>query len=399
MTGLLPLAEAQARLLAMAVPLPVEHVAIDDALGRFLTQPLIALGTRPTADLSAMDGYAVRSATLPGPWRVVGESAAGHPFAGTVGDGEAVRIATGALVPEGTDRVLIQEDCARAGDVLTLGGTPPPATNIRRRGSDFASGQVVLAAGAAVGAAQVGLAYACGHRQVAVRRNARIAIIESGDELAPPGAPASPHHIPASNGAMIAALLRAVPCRINRSAPVADALGALTQALADGSNADVIVTSGGASVGDHDLLRPALEAYGAEVAFWKVAIRPGKPLVVARKGSQVILGLPGNPAASFVTAWLFLLPLLRALGGAVQCLPARVEVELAGALGANGARTAFLRASWDGSHVSAARMDDSGAVAALAASNCLIERAAHAPSAAPGTRVVIHPFAPPCPRG
>lgn len=285
----LPLENAQARLLALAEPLPVERVTVEEALGRYLAEPLKARRTQPAADLSAMDGYAMLSDNMAGPWRVVGESAAGHPFAGTVRAGEAVRISTGAVMPAGGDAVILQEDLTRDGDRLTLTGEPPspPGKHIRCRGMDFHEGNEVLQPGTRIGPAQAALAVSAGHGHLAVRRRPRIAIIDSGDELSPDCENCAAHQLPASNGIMLAAMAADIPCEITRFGPVTDNMDALVQALGQAGEADVIVTSGGASVGDHDLVRPALEAWGAELDFWKVAIKPGKPILVARRGWQI----------------------------------------------------------------------------------------------------------------
>ena len=391
--ALLPVDEAQARLLALAVPLPVERVPVAEALGRYLAEPLTARRTQPPADLSAMDGYALRAADLPGPWRVIGESACGHPFAGAVSTGEAVRIATGALMPDGADMVLMQEDAARESDALTLTGTPPDPTgkHIRRTGNDFIDGAALLPAGTRLGPGQLGLVLAAGHRLVAVRRLPRIALIDSGDELASDPTQCALHQIPASNGVMLAALAAsALPCSVQRIGPVADTMEALAHALDQTADADVVVTSGGASVGDHDLIRPALAAWGAELDFWKVAIKPGKPIMVARRGHQLVVGLPGNPVSSHVTAFLFLLPLLRALIGAAEPLPRAVTALAAEDLPAAGPRREYLRAAWDGHHVTVRLNQDSGALATLAASNALLERAEHAPPVRAGDAVRVY---------
>lgn len=393
--ALLPVAEAQARLLALASPLPIERVPVAEALGRYLAEPLLARRTQPPGDLSAMDGYALRAAELPGPWRVVGESACGHPFEGSLGPGEAVRIATGALMPEGADMVLMQEDATREGERLTLTGTPPdpPGKHIRRRGMDFAEGAILLPKGARLGPAQLALTLGGGHGHIAVRRPPRIVVIDSGDELASDPGDCARHQIPASNGVMLSALVSsALPCSIERIGPVADRMEALAEALARSEHADVVVTSGGASVGDHDLIRPALEAWGAEIDFWKVAIKPGKPIMVATRGHQLIVGLPGNPVSSHVTAFIFLLPLLRALLGAAEPLPRPVTALAAEDLPAGGPRHEFLRASWDGTRVSACLNQDSGALGALAASNALIDRPVGAPAVAAGQPVLVYPF-------
>ena len=388
----LPLEEAQKRLLELADPLPIENVDVSAALGRYLAEPLIAKRTQPPADLSAMDGYAVLYEEMSGPWRITGESAAGHPFAGEVKPGEAVRIATGALMPAGAGAVILQEDLSRENECLTLTGEPPVPSDrhIRRRGMDFTDGDTVLPAGAAIGPAQSALAISTGNPTVAVRRKPRVVVIDSGDELSADCENCAPHQIPASNGVMLAALAASIPCEIERLGPVADDMDALAAVLAKAENADVIVTSGGASVGDHDLIKPALEKWGAEIDFWRVAIKPGKPILMARRGSQLVLGLPGNPVSSHVTAFLFLLPLLRSLLGAAAPLPRRVETKLSASLKASGARREFLRAHWDGSHIAPLTVQDSGALAALAASNSLIDRPANAQEARPGDPVFAY---------
>ena len=268
----LPLEEAQRRLIALAPSLPVEHRAADECLGLYLAAPLAALRTNPQSPLSAMDGYALRAADLPGPWRVIGESAAGHPWSGAMAPGEAIRISTGAVVPECADMVLLQEDSVRDGNTLTLTGTPPSPTgrHIRPAGMDFALAAPLLASGSRLGAAQIALAIAGGHTDLPVRRAVNVAIIDSGDELAALGIAPGPAQIPASNGAMLALMAAQVPVSISKLGPVPDRLEALIAAFDAARDADVIVTSGGASVGDHDLIRPALEAVGATIDFWRV---------------------------------------------------------------------------------------------------------------------------------
>ncbi|MEW9853698.1 molybdopterin molybdotransferase MoeA [Novosphingobium sp. M1R2S20] len=391
----LPLEEAQARLLALVEPLPIERVDIDGALGRYLAEPLRARRTQPPAALSAMDGYAVAEDDFAGPWRVVGESAAGHPFAGSLARGEAVRISTGARLPANAACVIVQEDIARADDHISLSGEPPspPHKHIRPCGLDFHMDEQVLPAGARLGPAQLALAISAGHRHLPVRRAPRVLVMDSGDELAADPENCREHQVPASNGAMLAAMARGLPCEVQRIGPVPDAMDALAEALAQADDADVIVTSGGASVGDHDLVKPALEAWGAELGFWRVAIKPGKPLIVATREKsgrrQIVLGLPGNPVSSHVTAYLFMLPLLRALLGAAHPLPQAFPVRLGAPLPANGGRRTFMRAIWDFDTVSPAAVQDSSALAALAASNVLIDRPANAPAAEAGAQAHV----------
>ena len=350
------------------------------------------------SDLPAIVGayeHPLRKAPDYSALRFIGESAAGHPFGGQVGAGTAVRIATGAVIPDGADAVILQEDIARHEDVIALSGDGPrPADkHIRRQGMDFATGKQVLGAGARIGPAQTALAISSGHRHLAVHRRPRIAIIDSGDELAADPDHCEPHQIPASNGAMLLAMARSLPCEATRLGPVGDTMAALGEVLARAEDADVVVTSGGASVGDHDLVRPALEVWGAAIDFWRVAIKPGKPLLVATRerpwGRQIVLGLPGNPVSSHVTAYLFLLPLLRRLLGAAQCLPRPFGTRLEAPLAPNGSRRTFVRAHWDGTSASAQQIQDSGALAALAASNVLIDRPARAAAAQAGDEVSV----------
>jgi len=381
------LAEAQARLLDLAEPLPAESLPAERAIGRQLAAPLLARRTQPAADLSAMDGYALRGDEK-GPWRVVGESAAGHPYVGELAPGEAIRISTGALMPDGADAVLLQENADRTGDSLSLNGEGDPSPrHIRRAGFDFALGDTVFEAGKPIGPAQLALALSAGHATLEVHRLPRLAIIDSGDELAADPASCALHQTPASNGAMLAAMAAPLAGRIDRSGPVPDRLDALASALASAEAADVIVTSGGASVGDHDLVRPALEAWGASIAFWRVAMKPGKPIMIAQKGGTLVLGLPGNPVSSYVTAYFFLLPLLRRLTGAADCLPQPVTARLVGEIGPGGKRQEFLRAALVRGAATPIDEQDSSALRALAACNALIDRPVDAPALVTGDEV------------
>jgi molybdopterin molybdotransferase len=343
-----------------------------------------------------MDGYAVLADDLAGPWRIVGESAAGHPFSGEVGRGEAVRISTGAMMPVGLDAVVLQEDVARDADCLALTGDGPdvPGRHIRRLGLDFCEGAPLLKGGSLLGPVQAALAIAGGYKHVPVRRKPRVVVLDTGDELCPEDERCAPHQIPASNGPMLTTMIGAVPSMVRRVGPIPDDLDMLAEAFDGMDDADVIVSSGGASVGDHDLVRPALEAWGARIDFWRVAIKPGKPLLVATRDAgarkQIILGLPGNPASTYVTAFLFLLPLLRAMLGAAAPLPLGAHTRLAAPLDPGGSRREFLRAHWDGTSVRPMALQDSGVLATLAASNALIDRPARAPAAAAGEEALIY---------
>lgn len=380
----LPLEEAQARLLAIAAPLPVEEAPAAEALGRYLAAPLVAQRTQPDADLSAMDGYAV---TGDSPWRVVGESRAGHPFGGTVASGEAVRISTGAAVPEGAAAILVQEDARSEGESLVATERPIPGRHIRRRGFDFAQGDALLGKGSRIGPAALALTLAAGHATLPIHRKPRLAILDSGDELATDPAQCPPGKLPASNGAMLAAMAAAVPCEVLRIGPVPDDRAALAGALARAEDCDLLVTSGGASVGDHDLIRPALEEWGARLDFWRVALKPGKPLIVAQRGAQVVLGLPGNPVSSYVTAFLFMLPLLRRLSGAAAPLPRAVYLTLATSFPPVGTRREFLRARLGENGLEPIAERDSSALLALSRADALVDRPANAPETPAGTPV------------
>ncbi|HET8611410.1 MAG TPA: molybdopterin molybdotransferase MoeA [Sphingomonas sp.] len=392
--SLLPVAEAQARLLALAEPLPVEEAPLVEAVGRWAAADVIARRDQPSAALSAMDGYAIRYAERPGPWTVVGESAAGGGFGRTLGPREAVRIFTGAPVPEGADCVLVQEEAARkpapaeaGGDRLLMAGEGPRgvSANIRPRAADFPAGARLIAEGARITARHVALAAIGGHGAIPVRARPRIALLSTGDELVPPGASTPGAQLPASNAPMLAALLGRHPALVEDRGIVRDDLDAIAQAFGQAAeSADVIVTTGGVSVGDRDLVRPALERAGAKLDFWRVAMRPGKPLLAGRLGNAIMLGLPGNPVSAYVTALIFLLPLIARLGGASDPLPRARAVPLGVALPANGARQDYLRARIEGGRAFAPDGQDSAALAALAAADGLIVRAPHAPPAAIG---------------
>lgn len=387
MGAMLTLEEAQERVLALAPKMPIESVPIETATGRYLAEDLQTQRTQPPADLSAMDGYAIGGEHR-GPWKLVGESRAGTPFDHELVQGETVRISTGAHVPSGADRILIQENAQVDGEAVTCFQDFPNAMrHIRQRGFDFSAGDTVLNAGTHIGPAQLALAIGAGHASLNVRRAPKVAVLDSGDELVADPAHCAEHQIPASNGAMIAAMLAELGCEVVRLGPVPDDREALAAALGKAEGTDILVTTGGASVGDHDLMRPALEAWGAKLDFWKVAMKPGKPIMVAMRGKQVIFGLPGNPVSSFVTCFLFVIPLVRAAMGAKQPLPARATLAAACDLPSIGSRREFLRAYWNGAAVNLADSQDSSALAALAQANCLIDRPANSPQIEAGTPV------------
>jgi molybdopterin molybdotransferase len=387
---LLPVAEAQAWLLASAEPVATERVLLTQAAGRWAAEDVRALRTQPAAALSAMDGYAIRFADLPGPLTVVGESAAGRPFAGRVGPGEAARIFTGAAMPDGADSVLIQEEAARDGAGLVLTGDGPRALggNTRPRGLDFHSGYLLVPAGARLTPARVALTAIGGYGTLTVRRPVRVAIAATGDELVAPGSSDSADKLPESNGVMLAALLADLPVELIDLGILPDDLAVMRDAFA-GVRADLLVTTGGASVGDHDLVRPALEEAGGSVDFWRVALRPGKPMMAGRLGAAVVLGLPGNPVSAFVTALLFVRPVIARLAGAADPLPRTTTALLGEDLPTNGERADYLRAEQRDGRVWTSTVQDSSMLLTLARSTCLIVRPPHAPPARAGDSAEI----------
>lgn len=388
--SLLPVTEAQERLFALAPRVDFERVPLCIAAGRWLAEDVIATRTQPSADLSAMDGYAVRFADLPGPLTVIGESAAGRPFGGAIGAGQAVRIFTGAVLPVGADTVMVQEEATRDGTRLWLTGEGPgrAGRNVRPRGLDFTQGDLLIAHGERLTPARIALAAAAGHAMLAVNRPIRVAIVATGDELVPPGEPVGAGQLPESNGVMLSVLLASLPVVVQDLGIVADDRTALATALA-GIDADIIVTSGGASVGDHDLVRPALEDAGATIDFWRIAMRPGKPMMAGRLGKAMVLGLPGNPVSAFVTATLFLKPLIAAMARARDPLPRALTATLGTPLPANDHREDYLRAELREGRVHAAQRQDSSMLQTLARADCLIRRPAGATAANIGDSVEI----------
>lgn len=390
--SLLPVIEAQARLLALATPMPVETVPLHAATGRWLAEPLTAQRTQPWTALSAMDGYAVRWADMPGPWRLAGAVQAGAlPPETPLEPGTALRIFTGAPMPAGADTVVLQEDVTAQDGLVRLTGDRPGAAgrHVRAQGSDFAAGQILLEAGTHLAAPQIALAALAGHDALPVCARPRVAILSTGDELVPPGAPCPPGKLPASNGVMLRAMAEGAGAVIASEQMVGDDLDAITTAIEAARGADVLVTSGGASVGDHDLVRPALEAAGGAIDFWRIAMRPGKPLIVGRLGGTIFLGLPGNPVSAMVTGALFLLPLLRHLAGSAAPLPAPQRLPLGAPMPATGKRAEFVRARLDAGQASPLAFQDSAAMHAAALADGLIHRPAGSPAAQVGDLVEV----------
>src|SRR5581483_399518 len=313
-------ADALARVLADARPLAGETVSLRNAVGRVLAEDLAALRTQPPAAVSAMDGYGVRAADIsaaPVSLRIVGEVAAGHPFHGTVGQGEAARIFTGGILPPGADTVVIQEFTARTGDVVEIKKPAARGRNVRQAGIDFSRGEVLLHAGQRLTDRDVMLAAAMNHAIVPVHRRPRIAVFGTGDELVPPGGLLQTGEIVYSNGFALLALAEAEGADILDLGIVRDRIEeiAATVRRARQWEADILVTSGGASVGEHDLVQRALRTEGLDLSFWRVALRPGRPMMHGKLGAMQVLGVPGNPVSSYVCGFLFLGPLIRRLTG------------------------------------------------------------------------------------
>jgi molybdopterin molybdotransferase len=392
----LSVAEARARILAPLQAVPSEVVALPDAWGRVLAKPVIARLSNPPADVSAMDGYALRAAdgVLGAHLRVIGTAPAGHPFQGQVGPGDAVRLYTGSVMPDGADSVLLQEDATQTGDHVEVHEAVRAGRHVRPQGQDFTAGDEVLSAGRRLGARDVGLAAAANHAWLHVHRRPVIAVLATGDEIALPGETIPPGGIVSSNAHALAALIRAgggVPVVL----PIAsDDREALAEALLGAHGADLLVTTGGASVGDFDLVQAALGDEGFHLDFWKIAMRPGKPLVSGRLGAMPVLGLPGNPVSALVCGLLFLGPALARLGGLPGDPPAAVHARLGAPLAANDGRADHLRASLevqpDGTLVATPfSRQDSSMLRALVRADALILREPHAPSLAAGADVSI----------
>ncbi|HZD89865.1 MAG TPA: gephyrin-like molybdotransferase Glp [Pseudolabrys sp.] len=396
--ALMSVAEALSRVLADAAPLPAERVPLDDALGRVLTEDVAALRTQPPASVSAMDGYAVRGADVAGApvaLTVIGEVAAGHPFDGTVRAGEAARIFTGGLMPEGTDTVVIQEHTARDGNRVTVEKPTAPGRNVRRKGLDFAQGQVLLKKGRRLTGRDLMLAAAMNHPGVPVHRRPKVAIVGTGDELVPPGGTLAPGQIVFSNGYALSALVRSEGAAVNDLGIAHDKIDAIVAKVraARDWGADVLVTTGGASVGEHDLVQRALAAEGLDLSFWRVALRAGRPMMHGKLGGMQVLGVPGNPVSSYVCSFLFLVPLIRVLAGRSDIEPAPQAARLGRDLPANDERQDYLRASLvdgpEGPVATPLTAQDSSQMALLAQAECLLIREPHAPAAPAGSPCVI----------
>jgi molybdopterin molybdotransferase len=390
---LISVEEALLRVLDGVSTLPAEEIPIDAAHGRVLAATLASRRTQPPADLSSMDGYAVLAADIaeiPARLRLIGESAAGRPFLGNMKAGETVRIFTGAVMPPGGDQVVPQENVARDGDDITI-NTLPKGKFVRRQGFDFKAGQVMLEAGRRLNARDIGLAAAMDHAKLMATKKPRVAIIATGDELVEPGGGDAPDKIVASNPVTLAALIRqegGEPVSLGIFPDRVDAIGGAIRS-ARNLDIDLLVTLGGASVGDHDLIVPALTQEGFDIAFHRMAMRPGRPMLLGLSDNLRVIGLPGNPVSAFVCAFLFLVPLLRKLQGRSDALPQTESALLGRAVDANDHRQDFLRAKFsrrgDGQLVATPfKLQDSSMQAVLHAADGLVVRAPHAPAAPEG---------------
>jgi molybdopterin molybdotransferase len=397
--ALMPVAEALARVLADAEPLPAEMAPLAAAHGRVLSADVAALRTQPPADVSAMDGYAVRAADVakvPARLKLVGEVAAGHPFEGAVGQGEAARIFTGGVLPPGADTIVIQEHTAKEGGTVVVGTSTGAGRHIRVAGLDFKQGAALLAKGRRLSDRDLALAAAMNHPTVPVHRRPKVAVLATGDELVMPGTTPGFGEIVYSNGYATMALARREGCEVMDLGIVPDRLAETAAAVrrARDLGADLLVTSGGASVGDYDLVQKALAAEGLALSFWKVALRPGRPMMHGRLGAMHVLGLPGNPVSAYVCAVLFLVPLIRRLAGRQDVEPAPATALLGCDLPANDERADYLRATLapgpDGTPVATpAALQDSSMLVPLAAADCLLVRPPHAAAAKAGSRCTI----------
>jgi molybdopterin molybdotransferase len=399
--ALISVADALRRILAHAQALPPEDVALEDADGRALAADVTALRTQPPADVSAMDGYAVRTAdvaNVPVGLKVIGEVAAGRPIGAVVGPGEAARIFTGGVIPAGADTVVVQELTNSEADRVEVLKPSSKGLHIRMEGLDFRYGDSLFAKGHRLTARDLALLAGMNHPLVTLHRRPKIALFATGDELVPPGSEPGPGQIVYSNGFGLAALARQEGAAVTDLGLVGDTIEATLAAIhrAGDIPADILVTTGGASVGDYDFVHKAFAAEGMKLSFWKVAMRPGRPLMHGRLGDMHILGLPGNPVSSYVCAFLFLIPLIRRMSGRTD-LTVPVESAVLGCdLPANDEREDYLRSSLRrtaaGEIATPFPVQDSSMMVPLARADCLVIREPYAPPATVGSRCAIVKF-------
>lgn len=396
--ALMPVEDALNAILKDASPLGEELVALDDALHRVLAQDIAARRTQPPQAMSAMDGYAVHAGDAsPGArLKVIGEVAAGRPFNRAIGAGEAARIFTGGVVPDGADAIVIQEDTVRHGDVVIVNEAAKANRHIRAAGIDFREGDVLLKRGRLVIDRDLSLAASMNHARLPVRKRPKVALLATGDELVMPGSSPGPGQIVYSNGYGLRALARNEGADTIDLGIAADTMDATVAAIrrARDLGVDILITTGGASVGDHDVVKRSLEAEGTTIAFWKIALRPGKPMMHGRLGAMRVIGLPGNPVSSYVCAFLFMVPLLRALLGRSDVHHVLKQAVLGRDLAANDERAEYMRAhlSIGENGVTIATpvtQQDSSLSAHLSAAGGLVVRAPNAPAAPKGSPCVI----------
>ncbi len=398
--ALLPVDEARARVIAAFSALPAEQVSVADALGRVLAEDVRARVTQPPVAVSAMDGYAVRAADVTAPpatLTVIGEAPAGGACERAVGAGQAVRIFTGGPLPDGADAIVIQEDTEAGDGVVTVKTAVAEGNHVRPAGLDFTAGEVGLAAGRRVTARDVGLAAAMNVPWLAVHRRPRVALLATGDEIVRPGDPIGPNQIVSSNTLALAALVKEAGGDATDLGIARDNEDSLRRMAAGAERADVLVTSGGASVGDHDLVQAVLGKEGLELDFWRFAMRPGKPLLFGRIRGTPLIGVPGNPVSSLVCGLLFLKPAIDVMLGLATTETSAETALLGRDLGANDQRQDYLRARLerrdDGELVATPfEKQDSAMLSSLVAAGCLVVRAPHAPPARAGQRVEIVRF-------
>ena len=392
--ALMPVADALAAILAGAEPMPEEMVALESAYRRVLARDVAARRTQPPQAMSAMDGYAVRASDaskVQARLKVIGEVAAGRPFDRALGPGEAARIFTGGVIPDGADAVVIQEDTVADGNGITITEAAVAGRNIRPSGVDFREGDVLLSAGSRLTDRDLSLAASMNYPELPVRRRPKLALLATGDELVMPGSTPGPGQIVYSNGYALRAQARAEGAETIDLGIAADTIAATTQGIrrAREVGADILITTGGASVGDHDLVKQSLEAEGVTMAFWRIAMRPGKPMMHGRLGAMRVIGLPGNPVSSYVCAFLFLVPLIRVLSGRADVHHVRETALLGRDVVANDQREDYLRARIEvasGGAVIATPVNhqDSSLLANLAAAQALVIRPPFAPAASAG---------------